>query len=229
MNTSMPKTSIKLNRFFFLCGICMFVSELWKQWYLTFQINSGVYQWWYLPFQLCSIAMYIALLLPWLHNTRIHLALLTFLMCYSLLGGIAVFADTSGLQYPTLPLTVHSYLWHIFLIVLGICAGIINMKSMHNFGTSHLTRSFWDSTLLYLVCCIVASLINRLIGQYGLINMFYINPRYKMQQIGFSALVEPFGNTTAIISYIIGTMLGARLIFCVWYWFFKFSQQSKEL
>lgn len=228
MSNSVQDTFKKLNRFFFLWGICMLASELWKQWYLTNRINDGIYQWWYLPFQLCSIPMYILLVFPWLRTTRIYFTMLSFLMCYSLLGGIAVFVDTSGLQYPALPLTVHSYLWHIILIIIGICAGIVSIRYSVRSGSSPLHRSFWDSTILYLGCCIVASLINRIAGKYGLINMFYINPRYKMQQIGFSALVDSFGNTTAIISYIVGTILGAKLIFYVWCRVFKYLQQSKE-
>ena len=93
----------KLNHFFLACGLLMSASELWKQWYLTFRLNHGVYQWWYFPFQLCSIAMYLLLVIPWLKPSRFRQALLSFLMNYSLLGGIAVFADTSGLHYDAPP------------------------------------------------------------------------------------------------------------------------------
>ena len=54
----------KYIRFFFICGMIMFLSELWKQYCITFIINEHRYNWWYFPFQLCSIPMYLCLMLP---------------------------------------------------------------------------------------------------------------------------------------------------------------------
>ena len=204
----------KLNHFFLVCGLLMSASELWKQWYLTFRLNHGIYQWWYFPFQLCSIAMYLLLVIPWLKPSRFRQALLSFLMNYSLLGGIAVFADTSGLHYDAPLLTVHSYLWHFLLIVIGLTAGLSYMKSP---ASQHLRlRHFRDSTLLYLTCCAAATLLYLLLDSFGTINMFYINPDYLMQQIGFSALIPYIGNTPAILIYILSTILGAAVLFHIW-------------
>ena len=86
------------DRLFFLFGLLMLCSEVWKQLTLTFPVGHGVYNLWYFPFQLCSIPMYIFLVLPFVRPEKIRQALLCFLMCYALLGGIAVFADTSGLH-----------------------------------------------------------------------------------------------------------------------------------
>lgn len=207
-------TTQKLNHFYLFCGILMSASELWKQWYLTFRQNNGIYQWWHFPFQLCSIAMYILLILPWLKPSRARQALLSFLMNYSLLGGIAVFADTSGLHYKSSILTVHSYLWHILLITIGLTAGFTYIKELRSPALSR--QHFRDSTLLYLACCTTAVLLNQLLDSQGSINMFYINPDYKMQQIGFSALVPYTGNISAILLYILSTILGAAILFHIW-------------
>lgn len=220
-------TSLRLNRFFFICGAVMFASEAWKQWYLTYRVNQGVYQWWYFPFQLCSIAMYVLLLLPWVEKPRLRSALLSFLMCYSLLGGIAVFADTSGLQYPAVPLTIHSYTWHILLIGIGITAGIVNLKERS--ARKSFYRQFIDSTFIYLGCCFMALVINHFADSKGLINMFYINPDYKMQQIGFSALIDYIGNTAAILLYVGATILGAGILFCIWGWISRKLQKRAGL
>ena len=117
---------------FFVCGILMLCSEVWKQFTLTFVMGGGSYNWWYFPFQLCSIPMYVLLAYPWLRRGNVRRALLMFLMCYCLLGGIAVFADTSGLHYPLKALTVHSYLWHILLIILGITSGITYIRLLRS-------------------------------------------------------------------------------------------------
>lgn len=204
----------KLNTLFFICGILMASSEAWKQWYLTFRVNNGIYEWWYFPFQLCSIAMYILLIFPWVKHTQLRLSFLSFLMNYSLLGGIAVFADTSGLHYSAFILTLHSYLWHILLILIGIVAGAACIKEAQSHELS--SRHLWDGTCIYLVCCVIASVLNRLFESRGDINMFYINPDYGMVQVGFSALVPYIGNGGAIITYIMGTILGANILFLIW-------------
>ncbi|HAX50739.1 hypothetical protein [Muricomes intestini] len=224
MNKFRMNTSYKFNSFFLGCGILMAASEVWKQWYLTFVLNGGFYQWWFFPFQLCSVPMYVLVILPRIRNFRARNALLTFLMCYGLLGGIAVFADTSGLQYPSLCLTVHSYLWHIMLITVGVIAGITCIIE----SSSHILswRQSIDGTLIYFLCCLIASLINHLFGAFGSINMFYINPYYRMQQIGFTSLVRYCGNNLAILIYILATVFGASILFCVWMLISHFSCSS---
>lgn len=199
--------------FFLLCGLLMAASELWKQLYLTFGVNGGRYNWWYFPFQLCSTPMYVMLLLPHVKKERLRLALLTFLMCYGTLGGIAVFADTSGLHYPALSLTVHSYLWHIVQILAGVLAGIAYVRQD---APQRPWESFADASLLYLAFCAAASLINRLVSPHAVINMFYINPRYPMEQVFFCRLVPYIGNHGAIFAYIGATVLGAGILFWVW-------------
>ena len=86
-------------KFFLCCGIVLILSELWKQWTLTFHLNNGYYDWWYFPFQLCSIPMYICTALPFVHGLKIRRCLLAFLMDFGLLGGIFAFFDTSGMHY----------------------------------------------------------------------------------------------------------------------------------
>ena len=79
------------------------------------------------------------------------------------------FFDTSGMHYPLLILTVHSYLWHILLIVTGILSGIFlvqksvpmtplscskNIKRQPTDASSRrLLPSFSRITLLYILFC----------------------------------------------------------------------------
>ena len=62
----MKKHSKLYKDFFFYSGFLMLISEIWKQYCLTYIMNEGTYNWWYFPFQLCSIPMYVCLLLPFL-------------------------------------------------------------------------------------------------------------------------------------------------------------------
>lgn len=224
--------------FFFLCGIIMLSSEIWKQFALTFTLGGGSYNWWYFPFQLCSIPMYILLAYPWLRHKNARLTILAFLMCYCLLGGIAVFADTSGLHYPLPALTIHSYLWHILLIIIGFTAGFTYICTLRSDKEKTLfsrtlfsafpLRPFLYSTLLYLSCCLIAELLNLSLDKFGTINMFYINPDYRMQQVIFRNLLPFLGNTGVILLYIASTVLGAFLFFLLWKLVWRLSLRSRS-
>ena len=217
------------DRIFFLCGLVMLTTEIWKQLVLTFSLGGGHYNLWYLPFQLCSIPMYVLLAYPWLRNEKLRKALLCFLMCYCLLGGSAAFADTSGMHYASDALTVHSWLWHVFLILIGISAGFLYCRKYAGFpkttGKILFSRSlsgafpqrpFLGATALYLACCCIAEVFNLSLDRYGNINMFYINPDYEMQQVVFRNLVPVLGNGAVILLYIAATVFGAFLLFLAW-------------
>lgn len=200
-----------LRRFLHLCGLLMGISEIWKQWALTFIVNNGNYDWWYFPFQLCSIPMYLLLSLPVCEKffPKFQTPILTFLATYGLLGGLAVFADTSGLHYPVLPLTVHAYTWHVLMIAIGIASAILLMLDKCQ------SHAFQGATAIYLSCCLVASAINAALGGNS-VNMFYINPKTPMVQVVFCDLVTHIGNVPTILLYVAATMLGAWLIYVFW-------------
>ncbi len=219
------------DRVFFLCGVLMLCSEIWKQLVLTFTLNHGTYNWWYFPFQLCSIPMYILLAYPWVRRESARRMLLAFLMSFCLLGGIAVFADTSGLMYPLPALTVHSWIWHFLLILIGISAGAAYFLRLRNDTKNILfsrtlsralpLRPFFHAVILYLACCALAELFNLTLDRYGMINMFYINPHLQMQQVVFRDLVPLIGNLPAILVYITAAAAGAFLFFLVWNLLFR--------
>ena len=131
-----------IEKVLFFIGIFLLTSEILKQLLLTFVMNNGHYNLWYFPFQLCSLPMYLLVLYPFFHTEPARNTILGFLSTYNLLGGIAVFFDTSGMHYPLLILTVHSYLWHILLIVTGILSGIflVQKLSSENLYLIHQTH-----------------------------------------------------------------------------------------
>lgn len=179
-----------------------------------FLLNDGAYNWRYFPFQLCSIPMYLLLILPYTQKSILRNTCLTFLMTFGLLGGIAVFADTSGLHYPLFALTFHSYAWHVLLIVVGILAAIAHYSEAS--ATPPAFQDYRNAVLLYLVCCAISAVINQICGRFGTINMFYINPNLHMEQIIFSDLVPVLGNVPVIFLYMAATILGAGILFLVW-------------
>lgn len=105
-------------------GLLLTLSEIWKQLTLTFAVGDGSYQWSFIPFQLCSLPMYICLLIWMFRKTFFKRIGMIFLSDYSLMSGAAAFLDTSGMHYMLFLLTLHSYLWHIGIILIGIYSGI---------------------------------------------------------------------------------------------------------
>ena len=187
----------------------MLASELWKQYTLTFLLGGGNYNWWYFPFQLCSIPMYVCLLLPWVRSRCVQQVLTAFMVDFGMLGGIFAFFDTSGMHYDYFPLTVHSFAWHILLIILGLAA-----------ARSDQAASSWSdyagAAALYLTCCLTATGLNLTLDHLGTINMFYINPDYPMTQKIFSDIAAVLGDTAGIFIYIGATLAGAAIFHFLW-------------
>ena len=199
----------KNDRLFFMFGILMLASEIWKQWCLTYIVNHGTYDWWYFPFQLCSIPMYVCLLAPWVKNEALYNAMMSFLMDFGLLGGIFTFFDTSGMHYPYLPLTIHSFLWHFTLIFLGLTAG-------WKHAASASWKSYRQCVYIYVFCCCIATVLNVSVNNPAGINMFFINPYYKMSQVVFRNISHAFGTPIGIFVYIAACILGAALFHLIW-------------
>lgn len=199
----------KYNLFLFLSGLLLLTSEIWKQYTLTCVLGGGTYDWWYFPFQLCSIPMYVCLLLPWTGSFSLRCALAAFLVDYGMLGGIFAFFDTTGMQYASPLLTLHSYLWHILLVLIGLV-------SAQSFPAAAAWKNYRRASALYLLCCLTAEIFNFFLGRLGRINMFYINPAYPMEQRFFSEIADLTGNLPSIILYLAACMTGAAVFHRLW-------------
>ncbi|WP_049729225.1 TMEM164 family acyltransferase [Dorea sp. D27] len=209
------------NHIYLICGLAMAASEIWKQLCLTFIVNQGHYYWWYFPFQLCSIPMYICLLLPWAKSVRLRKILLTFLMDFGMLGGIFTFSDTSGLHYSYTPLTVHSFAWHILLVLLGLTAGL-SLESDYSW------KGYGRCTALYGGACIIATVFNMVFYRFGAINMFYISPHYYITQVIFKDIAQFFGNTAGIFIYIGSIVAGAAAFHFIWHLFYRRRRAGRQ-
>lgn len=199
-------------------GILLTASEIWKQLILTFLLNDGAYQWSFIPFQLCSLPMYLCIMIYIFRNTGLRRVLIIFLSDFSLMSGIIAFLDTSGMHYGYAPLTVHSYLWHIAIAAAGLYSGIISMRRS--------MREFLPAAALYLASCGVAELINLSFDRYGVVDMFYINPHYYINQIVFSSMTEFLPNNAVIAIYILTAGLGAFIVHICWMTAFKLSRRK---
>ena len=194
-------------RILFIMGILLAVSECYKQMFLYYVVNHHTYDWWYFPFQLCSIPMYLCLLLPFVskYSPRWVRPLCSFMYSYNLPGSILVFAAPYGMMHPYWTLTIHSFMWHIILVFIGLLIAFSDMVSPD-------WKEFARATGLFLACCIIATAVNILARPYGDPDMFYITPYYPTTQPVFSIIAERFGILAGDLSYLATIILGAFIL-----------------
>lgn len=192
----------KICRVLFVCGLLLAAGELYKQLFLYYVI-FGAYNWWYFPFQLCSIPMYLCLLLPLLrrHGKRLR-TVCTFLQDFSLLGGIMALAEPSGLLHPYWTLTMHGLIWHILLVFIGLLLAFSRIPDQ-------TARGFLRTLPMLAVFCAVATVINVATG--GAADMFYISPYYPVTQVVFYQISLRFGTGAGICVYVLCLCAGGFL------------------
>lgn len=146
--------SIKtLNKIVFGFGLFLLISEIYKQLFYTCYIGEGLYQWWIFPFQLCSIPIYLCLVMPFIKNKSIYKSICIFLISYNLLGGFISFLEPSGLIHEYLFLTIHAFLWHMSLVTLGLIIGF-------NKNIKFKIEDFKTSVILFTILSFIAFVIN---------------------------------------------------------------------
>ena len=198
----------RCDRLLLLCGILLAVSEIYKQLFLYYVVNGEVYDWWYFPFQLCSIPMYLCLILPLVRSERLRAIFLTFLQDFCLLGGVMALAEPSGLLHGYWFLTLHGLLWHVLLIFIGLLIGFSCQSDMTALG-------YIRTLPLLLICCGIASIINVTAKPAGQADMFYISPYYPNNQIVFYDISLKLGITAGNVIYIAAVCLGGGVFHTV--------------
>ena len=75
---------------------------------------------------------------------------------------------------------------------------------------------FVPETLIFLTGCITAEIINLSFDKYGVVDMFYINPHYYLNQIVFNDLTRIIPNNAVIVLYILCVIAAAFLVHLGW-------------
>ena len=194
-----------ISRILFFCGVFLACCEIYKQLFLYFIINQHQYDWWFFPFQLCSLAMYFCLLMPFLRPGRLKTTLYTFMQDFNLLGGIAALIVPEGFSHIHWSLTLHGYVWHILLILIGLFIALS--------GRADSGRKGFLRTLPVFACCaLTATLINLLAPGQGRADMFYITPYYPTTQPVFHEIALGIGIVPANLLYLMTVCLGGYLM-----------------
>ena len=192
-------------RIFGVIGIILLLGEIYKQLFHYIVIMNHSYDWWIFPFQLCSIPMYLCLLMPLIHSPKRRRIAATFLLDFGLLGALGTFIDPSGLMHPYLTLTMHGFVWHVILVFLGF---YILMSGQADLSL----RGFGRTLPLFAVCCVLAEIGNWLFHLKGEIDLFYISPFTHSTQLFFADIDRMLGRPAGIAFYIFTMIAGAYFI-----------------
>lgn len=192
------------DRSLFIFGVALACGELYKQLFLYYHINHEAYDWWFFPFQLCSLPMYFCLLMPFLRRSRLKTAIDTFMQDFNLMGGIAALAVPEGFSNIHWSLTLHGYVWHILLIVIGLYIWICGRADLSKKGFLHTIPVF-------AVCCCIATFIN-ITAPGHRADMFYISPYHPSTQIIFHDLALRLGIQTANLLYLGTVCMGGGVM-----------------
>ena len=176
-------------RLLFFLGILLALSECYKQMFLYYIVNGRKYDWWYFPFQLCSIPMYLCLILPFAakFGRKWERLLCTFMYCYNLPEVSSFFAAPYGMMHPYWSLTIHSFYVAYFTRFYR------TINRIFRYGLLYHGRDLPAPPGLFLACCGIATAVNILADPYGYPDMFYITPYYPTTQPFFQRLLNNLG------------------------------------
>ena len=183
-------------------GWVLVILEIWKQLFLFHIVNNGVYDWWYFPFQLCSVPMYLCVLLP-LAGIRTHRTCLTFLGGYTFISAVATLIYPEDILRSYTALTVHGFVWHGLLLFISLVVLLTGSAD-----TS--ARGLLCALGLFAMLCCIAVGINMFAEPimqttpglpHSWTAMFYLNPYHISPQPVVSSIQKTAGIPAGLLLY----------------------------
>ena len=203
----------RLDDVLFYAGVFLFVMEWYKQLYYPVVLTGGRYNFGILPLQLCSYALYLYLLIPFLKDGRFKEALLDFVGLYLTMGGCIVMGYPT--LYEDLALSLHTMLWHTVMIGVGMLTLLVRS------GRRSYLRQMLSAGGVFVCTVAVAMGLNFVLtpytdGSYQPLNLFYISPYIQSHYIVIGDVQRLFGWAWSVVAYVgmfIG--LGANVVWLV--------------
>ena len=181
-----------------VCGWILVIMEVYKQLFLYFIVNDRQYNFWYFPFQLCSMAMYLCVLLPVLSRDKQD-TVLTFLFDFSLPGALLALVFPEDFLREYVSLTLHGFLWHAMLVYIAFTV-------FHNRMMKLSWNGYARAAGLYLFlagCAVILNVLFQPFAKPGAWpDLFYLSPYMKTGQFFFRDIAERWGILPEIVIYV---------------------------
>ncbi len=200
----------------FTVGALLLLSEIFKQLYYFYAVNGKGYDWFIFPFQLCSIPMYLSIVVGCMRKCAARDAICEYLASIGFLGGIMAYAEPSGILNEYYFTLIHSCIWHGLLIFIALYIII----------TNNACRSLKDYKKVLAVLggvVAAATVLNLIFRNKPDFNMCYISPFYNTPLAVFSSFDTFFqgllgqfpGRIISIVIYVVALALGGLIVYCV--------------
>ena len=188
----------RLTKLIGVLGALMIVAEIGKQWFVRRYVypNGAT---WFFPWQLCSIAMYVSFLLPFLRG-KARDAALVFLGSFSLLAAAIALLVPGDMLRPQIALFCHSFTYHFVMVVESIAAICILARREKK-------PPFLPALWLFLITAAVSEIINVICNTFfgdrpPVANMFNITPYHPTTQPIFHQIAVSLGILPEIVIYL---------------------------
>ena len=152
-------------------GAGLIISEVYKQLFWYYAIGYSEYPWIRLPFHLCSMPMYLLVILPFIRSGRIKTALTDFLGTYCFAGGLVSVIVDGGLLREYWMMTIHCLNWHLVLVFIGL---YLSFRGKISRGV----KGFAGATVIYYLLAAAAFGLNCALWNVsnGTCDMFFVGP-----------------------------------------------------
>lgn len=201
-------------------GWILVLLEVYKQFFLYYIVNGGAYDWWYFPFQLCSVPMYLCVMLP-VFRYFARVKIVTFLGGYTFVSAAAALIFPEDILRPYITLTVHGFLWHGLLLFISLFILLCGCNDTSVRGLLKASRLF--AILSFIAICInvvVEPIMPVIRSMHQAVThdwaaMFYLNPFHLSPQPLVGDIQKAAGIPAGLVLYALAVIAaGSIVILC---------------
>lgn len=192
-----------LLNFLFYSGLLMIITEIYKQWFCYAYVFNREINLWYFPWQLCSMPMYLSLIVKFLDKKKQNVVLV-FLASISLFATIMALLFPHGMLHREVFLFIHSFVYHGLIITQSIVSLLI-LRNRNNYGYRYSVYLFIFLALIAEIINVVSHMVLNDISVEP--NMFYISPYIATNQFFLRDIAYRYGILTETIVYLIGIVM----------------------
>jgi uncharacterized membrane protein YwaF len=194
-----------------ITGFVLAGLEIFKQLYLHFTSGSGAYDWWYFPFQLCSVPMYLCILLP---NVRPKLrsTFLTFMGGYTFVSAAAALIYPEDILSASPVMVAHGFIWHAILLYISLLIFMTGAVDASAVGLARATSLFAALAIIAVIINVLAEPVMQAgVATHSYAAMFYLNPYHISPQPLVSSIQKTAGIPAGLLLYCLATVTAGSL------------------
>ena len=202
------KNKTQVCRILAATGWILLILEVYKQFFLYYVMNGGAFDFWFFPFQLCSVPMYLCVILPAVKE-KVRLTMMTFMGGYTFISALATLIFPEDILRPYVALTAHGFIWHGILLFISLLIIFTGCTDASSKGLCNVAVLFVILSVLALGINIAAEPVMPVIRAahpavaHEWAAMFYLNPFHVSPQPVVSTIQKTAGIPAGLVLYML--------------------------